>query len=392
MQEMRVLIFSNDYREKRGYQPVRLELPAGKERIADALQRAHVKGTGYSLEYAGWPYFLTEPLEALKDSRLEEANLLAYQIQGMDEEQLGTFEGAVALRMEEDAENPVTMKELINFTYNLGSYDYYPGVRNDTELGEICIEGEMMDFLKRLPDDVIELLDPKKVGEELRRGDQGTFTLSGYVFRNGEDFQEIYGEGPCPDVPDRGSGILSVRLISLTDPDGKGVWLELPAGEEDMRQALDTLKADSFDCCLIAENRGSALPFSLAGDEDMEKLNLLAERVQKFPDNRTLAKYKAALELELCNDLDLALDIAANLDCYSFDQEMFSPARYAEYLLEEAGFDTEDPAFRRFDFEGYGERKLKEIGFASTAYGVVARNEVPFRQEYSAAQQGMKMQ
>ena len=241
MQEMRVFIFSNDYRGKRGYQPVRLELPAGKERIADALQRAYVKGTGYSLEYAGWPYFLTEPLEALKDSRLEEANLLAYQIRGMDEEQLGTFEGAVALRMEEDAENPVTMKELINFTYNLGSYDYYPGVRNDTELGEICIEGEMMDFLKQLPNDVIELLDPKKVGEELRRGDQGTFTLSGYVFRNGEEFQEVYGEGPCPDVPDRESGILSVRLISLTDPDGKGVWLELPAGEEDMRQALDTL-------------------------------------------------------------------------------------------------------------------------------------------------------
>lgn len=125
---------------------------------------------------------------------------------------------------------------------------------------------------------------------------------------------------------------------------------------------------------------------------DLEKLNLLAERVQEFSDNRMLAKYKAALELELCNDLNLALDIAANLDCYSFDQEMFSAARYAEYLLEEAGFDTEDPAFRRFDFEGYGERKLKEIGFASTAYGVVARNEVPFRQEYSAAQQGMKMQ
>ena len=31
MQEMRVLIFSNDYREKRGYQPVRLELPAGRK-------------------------------------------------------------------------------------------------------------------------------------------------------------------------------------------------------------------------------------------------------------------------------------------------------------------------------------------------------------------------
>lgn len=82
MQEKRVLIFSNDYWGKRGYQSVRLELPAGKERITDALQRTHVKETGYSLEYAGWPYFLTEPLEALKDSHLEEANLLASQIRG----------------------------------------------------------------------------------------------------------------------------------------------------------------------------------------------------------------------------------------------------------------------------------------------------------------------
>ncbi len=65
MQEMRVLIFSNDYREKRGYQPVRLELPAGKERIADALQRAHVKGTGYSLEYADWPFKLKCLLQML---------------------------------------------------------------------------------------------------------------------------------------------------------------------------------------------------------------------------------------------------------------------------------------------------------------------------------------
>ena len=38
------------------------------------------------------------------------------------------------------------------------------------------------------------------------------------------------------------------------------------------------------------------------------------------------------------------------------------------------------------------ERKLKEIGFASTAYGVVACNEVPFRQESSAVQRRMKMQ
>lgn len=159
-----------------------------------------------------------------------------------------------------------------------------------------------------------------------------------------------------------------------------------------MKQALTTLKERSFDYCLVAENKGSAVPFSLIGDEEIGKVNLLAERVQAFPDSRTLAKYKAAMELERCDDLDLALDIAANLDSYNFDQKIFSPARYAEYLLEEAGFDTEDPAFKWFDFEGFGERKLKEISYIPTAYGLISRNEIPFRQDYTRPQQGMKLQ
>lgn len=61
------------------------------------------------------------------------------------------------------------------------------------------------------------------------------------------------------------------------------------------------------------------------GDEDMEKLNTLAWRIKKFSDDRTLMKYKAVLELELCNELDMALDIAGNLDCYDFDPKIVSP-------------------------------------------------------------------
>ena len=394
MREMEVWITADSLEKKRGYSGARLTLPAGREAIRDAMQRAHVQeNESYQVEYtSGWPEFLVRILEGQTKCRLDEINLLAYQLSRMAQEQMDTMEGAIALRIEEDVGSPVTMKEVINFTYNLDCYDFHPGVIDDEDLGEICIDGGMLELFKKLPDDVVELLDPQKVGAELRRSDQGTYTSKGYVFRCEGKFREIYDGIQCPEIPDIRTGIISVRLVSLAHQDEQGVWLDLPADEQAMKQALTTLKERSFDYCLIAENKGSAMPFSLIGNEEIGKLNLLAERVQAFPDNRTLAKYKAALELELCNDLDLALDIAANLDCYSFDQEMFSPARYAEYLLEEAGFDTEDPAFRRFDFEGYGERKLKEIGFASTAYGVVARNEVPFRQEYSAAQHGMKMQ
>ena len=202
----------------------------------------------------------------------------------------------------------------------------------------------------------------------------------------------MYDGSQCPEIPDMRKGSISIRLVSLAHQKEQGIWLDLPATEQVMQQALESLHERSFDDCMIAENEGSALPFPLAGDEEIGKLNTLAERVRAFPDSQTLVKYKAVMELELCNDLDTALDIAVNLDCYDFDPDMDSPARYAEYLLQNAGFDTEDPAFQRFDFKGFGERRLNEIGYSLTSYGAISRNEVPFRQEYTGVKQGMAMQ
>lgn len=394
MREMEVWIASDSLLKKRGYFSARLTLPAGPEAIRDAMQRAHVQeNESYQVEYTiGWPGFMVNVLEGEMECRLDEINLLAYQLSRMNQEQLDTLEGAIALRLEEDAGSPVTMREIINFTYNLNCYDFYPGITNDEELGEVCIDGGMLALFKQLPDEVIELLDSQKVGEELRRSDQGTFTSKGYVFRSEGNFQEIYDGSQCPEIPDVRTGLISVRLVSLAHQEEEGVWLDLPADEQKMKQVLDTLKERSFDYCLIAENEGPALPFSLIGDEDIEKLNMLAKRVQAFPDSRTLAKYKAAMELELCNDLDQVLDITANLECYDFDPEMDFPVRYAECLFQNAGFDTEDPAFRWFDFQGFGERRLKEIGYVPTAYGVISRNEVPFHQEYTKPKQGMTLQ
>ena len=394
MRNMQVWITADSWVEKRGYMGAGLMLPANQDELQDAMQRARVQGDGtYCLEYVdGWPGFLTGILELDTEHRLEEVNLLADRLSRMSSEQMDTFEGAIALRVEEKSSEPFTLKELINFTYNLNCYELYPGVTNDTDLGEVCIEGEMMEFLEHLPEEDLKLLDPQKVGKEFRRSEQGTFTGKGYVCKNGEPFQEMYDEVRYPEIPGMRKGPVSLRLVSLANQQEEGVWLDLPATEQMMQKALETLHERSFDDCVIAENEGSALPFSLAGDEEIGKLNVLAERVQAFPDSRTLAKYKAVIEMELCNDLDQALDIAANLDCYDFDPEMDSPARYAEYLLQTAGFDTEDPAFRQFDFKGFGERRLKEIGYSLTSYGAISRNELPFRQEYSKPQQGMTMQ
>ena len=130
----------------------------------------------------------------------------------------------------------------------------------------------------------------------------------------------------------------------------------------------------------------------LETDEDIEKLNELAKRIQNFPDNRMHCKYAAALELESCDGLDLALDIAENLDCYDFDPHIYSPKTYGNYILQEAGVDLQDPAFLNFHFYGYGLRQLGKAGHVCTTYGVIRRNEIPFQHEYTALQPGMKME
>mgnify|MGYP005764496175 CR=1 FL=1 len=65
MREMEVWITADSLKKKRGYSGARLTLPAGRETIRDAMQRAHVQeNESYQVEYtSGWPEFLVRILE-----------------------------------------------------------------------------------------------------------------------------------------------------------------------------------------------------------------------------------------------------------------------------------------------------------------------------------------
>lgn len=73
----------------------------------------------------------------------------------------------------------------------------------------------------------------------------------------------------------------------------------------------------------------------------------------------------------------MELDIAGNLSCYEYDAVILSAADYGEYILEEAGIHTKDPAFSGFDFEGFGERQLRRSGFVETPYGIIGGMKSP---------------
>lgn len=388
---MEVMITADKYRGRRGYHGAELELPADRYAMEDALQRARVSENGgyTAVPREGWSRFLNRALFDSGEKTLEELNLLAGLVSRMDEVSLGAYEGMVKLRQEEDITHPVSIRELINAAYNVNSFEFHPGVLNDYDLGTICLQGEMLDLVSSLPDEVYELLDEEKVGAALRRGEQGTFTPSGYVYRSSKEWREVYDGTHLPEQPESHDGSIALRLEHVDHAPGTGdsVWLELPADGPAIEQAVQSLGAASLDDCAIAEVKSIVplLQYQIAGNEDIAKLNTLAERLQAF-DRKTLVKYKAVLELEVCNDLDLELDIARNLSCYDYDTLIFSPESFAEYILREAEFDPDDPAFAGFDFKDYGERCLRDSGSVPTTYGMIARNNRPFVHEYTAPQ------
>lgn len=402
MTRIQANIYADCHEKLRGYQGAMLELPATPYEIRDALQRARVpEGGGYTLEGTGdWPDFLwTALFNAAPPSgknALEELNLLADAVSRMDEIQIGTFEGAVQLHLDETGKPP-TLKELVNISACLDDYEFHPGVTNDLSLGRACMEGGMLDLVESLPDEVAALLDPAKVGKALRHSDHGAFASRGYVYRGiSAARQDFYDGEHLPVCGENHKGLLSLRIEKLDAPDAdSGVWLELPADDKALRWALLSVGEEAFDTCWIAEAASiiPAFKYQLAGDEDIGKLNTLAERLrelqQEMPGELMLMKYKAVLELEQYYDLDMALDIAANLGCYDFSPDVLSPYAYGEYVLQSAGIDTGDPAFIHFDFSGYGERQLEQAGYVFTPYGAVTRNGQEFVHEYTEQEQAL---
>lgn len=86
--------------------------------------------------------------------------------------------------------------------------------------------------------------------------------------------------------------------------------MELPTTDLGFQWALNRLNERTFDDCIITESISTVHGLSVKQTDDIETLNELARQLQEFPDDRTLCKFKAALELEQCDSLEQALRIA----------------------------------------------------------------------------------
>lgn len=377
MSEIKISIFRDDLYSNPAYVGAHLCLPATSSEIQDAMEKArvtHEHPNFIVMDYECKQDYLNELLP--KKASLDELNYLARRLSNMNDFEKAAYEGVV--KMEKDPD----LVKLINLTYNLDNCNVVFEAHNDEQLGKFYVENDFIEELINVPDEALRYIDYEKVGRIRREAENGVFTKNGYVVQTEPEMQIVYDGTNIP-KPDEDTGyVFELYLIKACyEPEkAEGVWLKLPATEPEIASVLSKLGA-SLDECVFTHCKSNMSCFTdvFSENEDIEMLNILSNAISKIISGNMGAKYKAALQYENCTDLDFAVDIANNLDCYNFYPDLSSPEDYGrQALLEASKLQADDIAFKHLDFRRYGEAKMEANGVKSTDYGLICRNEKEF--------------
>ena len=287
---------------------------------------------------------------------------------------------------------PRTGEDALERVLTAPAYEVLYPAGNHAELGRYYLDHEA-DFPKTL----LPYVDLSALGQLYEDEAPGVFTGDCYVISPSP--QSIRMNRISPYDTDWS---VKLKLASEKCPDG--VWLRLPdiymldkgapAGE--LALALHALGEDKLQDCELLEAR-CVLPQIhdlMEQYDDIEELVrdgndlgfVLEERGQGMPD--FMERFSAALDLENCHDLKLALDISQNLRCYDYIKAD-SLRAYAQKELEKMGVSmlAAPLAEACIDYSEFGADLLDQQGYqiAADDSGYIRRNGHEFLYERSCA-------
>lgn len=261
-----------------------------------------------------------------------------------------------------------------------------------------------------MPMDALAFADLEAVGRQYEDKHPGLFIGSYYVQYPETTPQPVYRRGMA--LPADNGWSVKVKLASPAVPEG--VWLCLPGPLEDDYEdtmeevlALRELRVKRWDECALVDAR-CVLPE--AGDlmaqysgnvadllyDGVQLGYVLEQKGQGSP--HFMERYAAALALEGCHDLRLALDISQNLNCYDWMQ-CADLEESGRCKLLDSGMTEEQIRASGIDLAGYQVYLLEREGYTPTADGggYIRRNANEFYYQYSTPAQpqeepGMAMQ
>lgn len=168
-----------------------IKFPTSHEKLQETLTRIGIGSTNqFGAPYEEW--FISDyscfvsnlsPFLGEYDS-VDELNYLAAKLNELPPDELLKFEQAVRY-----GDYTSNLEELINLTDNLDCYEFYPGITNEEDLGHYYAD-ELEAF--SIPEEIKLYFDYEAYGRDIRINEGGAFYDEGYVYHNGERFEEVY--------------------------------------------------------------------------------------------------------------------------------------------------------------------------------------------------------
>lgn len=308
-----------------------------------------------------------------RENGLNELEFLNLRLEGMTQLEKEIFLAAMEI------EEPYTLMEIVNLSCNLDKFTVYHKAADETSLGNYILE-HRKEVLAGY-----EETQEEAVGRRYAREHAGCFSESGYIFRSGKAIEAVYDGKYCSD-PAYDSNAVFMVLIPVEKGGRtrkKALSLALPASDEKLAVAAGNLGvADAGRCVPISiRSSGWELTSHLPMAYDIRGLNDYASLLQEqglIDKTEEMKKLYAALEAELPEDMDAAIEIAGNLEHYRFlPKEVSEPAVYARYALRNWLPQVDERLDDFIDFEGYGKYRMRADGVVQTEYGILERTDRP---------------
>ncbi len=358
-----------------------INLPASLYEIDDAIERCR----GYLEKTDIMPFGISkcERVPLLSELRFDspnlyELNFLAKQINEFDNTQLAVYNALLPLVIGENYESElISIKDVINLTYSVNDYSVAVNIFNDTELGEMLVDNNMVEGIENLSDEIIELLDYGKVGEAHRMAENGVYVNDCYVSREGFEIKEVFnGET----VPVHEFDNYMFRLC-LSRYDGIRSWINIPL-DENSEQFIKNAEVTEFNLVDFISAIPQIVKYSdkmhptITMDE-INRINQLCQNFQSLDEIQSI-KFKAALYFEGVQTLDdinkiqSIMNIADSYNLKYFNVFSFDFAKdYLKQYLDES-FPKE--YLELINTQALGDRLMNEYNGKYTPYGILLKS------------------
>ena len=363
-----------------------LTLPASYEEVDKALREigdARPEAPILIQEAQTSVPYLGERLKGLSYENQEnrqELDFLARRIGYLTQTEQDVF--SAALRMEE----PGTLGEIINLSYNLDQYELIPHGTEQSELSRMMLK---KDRGIEVPTEIAGFLDHERVSSAYFLRHKGEFSPSGLVLKKeGAVPEEVYGNGRHIHPGYEKSSLILLHLYQKGYRSPYGDYaLSIPAPRERIALAREHFGVENLDgfgfytSFVGREDLTDYLPAGLGAEEINQAATFFMEEVLDGTKER-LQQLLAVLEAECPRTLGEALEAAGNLKDYRLCPEgVDSPEEeYVHHVLEDSEVYYLDGFIEQFvDMDRMAKALMEETGAVATFHGIVTSDKWRFR-------------